>query len=160
MPPALADISAGRHARRGSDSNPIPIDEDAHGVAVAIRDRWEKRTDSPFASLAVDHVTHVVKVYRVPGDAHFNAAVQSIGTHSVRVVLLDAPRNRTGNEALRDAVMAATDLPIEVWAAGLRGDGGGVDLIAEGEIETAQKTLDSAYGPGTVLVEEGRPMRL
>jgi hypothetical protein len=136
------------------------MDAEVHGIAVAIRERWELDGDSPFASIVVDQIELLVKVYRVPGDARFDVEVQSKASERVRVVVLDAPRNRSVNEAIRDAIMAATDLPIQLWAAGLRADGGGVDLVAEGDVVAAQTSLDETYGPGTVLVEEGRPVRL
>lgn len=142
------------------ESEPIANDAEVHSIAVAIRDRWEPRTDSAFASIVVDHTALLVTVYRVPGDAGFDADVESSGTDRVRVIVIDAPRNRAGNEALRDAIMAATDLPIRLWAAGLRSDGAGVDLVAEGDIDAAQAALDQAYGRGTVLVEAGRVVPL
>ena len=142
------------------ESEPIANDAEVHSIAVAVRHRWEPRTESPFASIVVDHTALLVKVYRVPGDAGFDADVRSSGTERVRVMVIDAPRNRAANEAIRDAIMARTDLPIRVCAAGLRGDGGGVDLLAEGDVDAAQTALDQAYGPGTVLVEEGRVIPL
>jgi hypothetical protein len=142
------------------EPEPIANDAEVHVIAVALRDRWESRTDSPFASIVVDHISLLVKVYRVPGDAKFDADVQSSGTNRVQVIVIDAPRNRAGNEAIRDAIMAATDLPIRLWAAGLRSDGGGVDLLAEGDIVAAQTALDETYGPRTVLVEERRVVPL
>jgi hypothetical protein len=142
------------------EAEPLANDAEVHDIAVAVRDRWESRTDSPYASIAVDNNALLVKVYRVPGDAGFDADVQSSGTERVSVIVIDAPRNRAGNEAIRDAIMAATDLPIRLWAAGLRSDGRGVDLLAEGDIVAAQTTLDESYGPGTVLVEEGRVVPL
>jgi hypothetical protein len=138
------------------ESEPIANDTEVHSIAVAIRDRWEPHADSPFASLVVDHSQLRVTVYRVPGDARFDADVRASGSDRVSVIVLDAPRNRAGNEAIRDAIMTATDLPIRLWAAGLRSDGAGVDLIAEGDILDAQRALDQTYGQGTVLVEEGR----
>jgi hypothetical protein len=142
------------------ESEPIANDAEVHSIAVAIRDRWEPRTDSPYAGIVVDHTALLVKVYRVPGDAKFDADVQSCGTDRVPAIVIDAPRNRAGIEAIRDAIMATTDLPIRLWAAGLRSDGGGVDLLAEGDIGAAQTALDETYGPGTVLVEEGRVVPL
>jgi hypothetical protein len=142
------------------EPEPIANDAEVHGIAVAVRDRWESRTDSPFASIVVDHTALLVKVYRVPGDAGFDADVQSSGTDRVPVIVIDAPRNRAGNEAIRDAIMTTKDLPIRLWAAGLRSDGGGVDLLAEGDIVAAQTALDETYGPGTVMVEEGRVVPL
>lgn len=136
------------------------MDAEVHDIAVAIRERWESDRESPFASIVVDHVERLVKVYRVSGDARFDVEVQSRGSERVRVVVVDAPRNRAANEAIRDAIMARTDLPIRVCAAGLRSDGGGVDLLAEGDVDAAQTALDQVYGPGTVLVEEGRVIPL
>jgi hypothetical protein len=93
----------------------------------------------------------------MPGDPGFDSDALDAGGGSVSVVLVDAPRTRAENEAIRDEVMDATDLPVDVYAAGLRPDGSGVDVIAEGgDIAAAQAALDRRYGPGTVLIEKGR----
>jgi aminoglycoside 9-adenylyltransferase len=69
-----------------SESEPIAIDAGVHSIAVAILERWESRADSPFASIVVDHLELLVKVYRVPGDTNFDADVQSSGTDRVPVL--------------------------------------------------------------------------
>jgi len=36
------------------ESKPIANDAEVHSIAVAVRDRWELRIDSPFASIVGD----------------------------------------------------------------------------------------------------------
>jgi hypothetical protein len=144
------------HHLRVADAASASDDPDVRDVAVAIREAFEDHPNGPYSGIVVDHQALAVTVFRVPGDAAFDQSARRFAAPRVTVWLRDAPRRRHENEAIRDEVMAATDLPIKVWGAGPRGDASGVDVVAEGDLDRAQRILDGRYGPGAVRLERGR----
>ncbi len=132
-----------------------PLSEEVSDVASAIMGKWEERTDSPFAGVMVDQRAGVVTVYRVTGDAVFDADVLSHRSDRVTVVLVDAPRNDPANQEIVQSILAEPDLPIHIYVIGARYDGTGVDVLAEGDIPAAQMMLDRKYGDGFVHIERG-----
>lgn len=133
-----------------------PLSEEVDSVCQAIVERWEDGPDSPYAGVAVGKPSGVVMVYRVAGDPAFDAAVLSHRTERVSLVLVDAPRNKAANDEIMRAILAETDLPIRSYVVGVRPDGTGADVMAEGDLAAAQSIFDSRYGDGFVRLERGQ----
>ena len=131
------------------------LDEEVAEVASAIMERWEDGPGSPYAGVAVDQPSGFVVVYRVAGDPAFDDEVLLHRSERVSVVLVDAPRNKSANEEIMRSILAETDLPIHMSVVGVRPDGRGADVLAEGDLAAAQSILDSRYGDGFVQLERG-----
>ena len=125
-------------------------------MASTINEVWAGRAESPFAGLVVDQRAGIVTVYRVAGDDAFDADVLSRRAERVTVVLIDATRNLADHQEICRSILGDTELPIDVYVVGPRRDGTGVDVLAEGDIPTAQSALDRTYGAGVVRIERGR----
>jgi hypothetical protein len=132
-----------------------PLSEEVSDVASAIMERWEDGPDSPYAGVAVDQPSGVVKVYRVAGDPAFDDEVLSHRTERVSVVLVDAPRNKSANEEIMRSILSETDLPIRMSVVGVGPDGTSAYVMAEGDLAAAQSIFDSRYGEGFVQLERG-----
>ncbi len=131
------------------------LSEAVSEVASSIMSVWEDRADSPYSGLVVDQRLGVVTVYRVTGDAAFDADVLWRGSARVAVVLIDAPRNAAANQEIVQSILANADLPIHIYVISARYDGTGVDVLAEGDIPAARSILDGTYGEGFVQIERG-----
>jgi hypothetical protein len=83
-----------------------PLSEDVDKVALAIMDRWELHADNPLAGVIITPSSGVVTVYRVPGDAAFDADALSHRSDRVSVILFDVPRNLAGNQEIVHAILA------------------------------------------------------
>lgn len=132
-----------------------PLSEEVDSVAQAIMGRWEDGPDSPYAGVVVDPPSGVVTVYRVAGDPAFDDEALSHRTERVSVVLVDVPRNKAANEEIMRSILAETDLPIQMHVVGVDPDGTGADVIAEGDLASAQSIFDGRYGNGFVRLERG-----